>query len=57
VGKTLPAITLKSVAASYTEALSDNFLTVRVAGKHPANQLIQVLVGALENGLLVGVAH
>jgi threonylcarbamoyladenosine tRNA methylthiotransferase MtaB len=40
VGKTLQVITLQNGDGEFTEALSDNYLKVRVAGRHEANRLL-----------------
>jgi threonylcarbamoyladenosine tRNA methylthiotransferase MtaB len=42
VGKTLDVITLHNADAESTEALSDNYLKVRVAGQHGPNQIVKV---------------
>jgi len=52
VGKTLPAITLKICGQDSTEALADNYLPVRLAGRHAANQWITARIETLtEEGL------
>src|SRR5262249_12278695 len=48
VGKTLEVITLQTGDDDWTEALSDNYLKVRLEGRHAANQLIKAEV--IENG-------
>ena len=42
IGRSLEVITLQAGGDGWTEALSDNFLKVRLAGHHAANQLLQV---------------
>jgi threonylcarbamoyladenosine tRNA methylthiotransferase MtaB len=54
-GKTLAAITLQRADATYgTDALSDNYLKIRVAGEHPANQWIKVKVGEIGSEDMIG---
>lgn len=47
VGKTLEVITLQTCGNESTEALSDNYLKVHVAGCHAANQVMTVGVFAV----------
>ena len=54
VGKTIQAITLNVFDGEHTEALTDNYLKLRLAGKHEPNQWIEVQVGVAEGGVLVG---
>jgi len=54
VGKTLDVITLQTGDGDSTEALSDNYLKVRVAGSHRANELILATITNLEMDHLVG---
>jgi tRNA A37 methylthiotransferase MiaB len=42
IGRTLHVITLQTGGEGWTEALSDNYLKVRVAGQHPANEMLTV---------------
>jgi threonylcarbamoyladenosine tRNA methylthiotransferase MtaB len=44
VGRTLQAITLQTGDAEFTEALSDNYLKMRIAGRHPSNEWMEVEV-------------
>jgi threonylcarbamoyladenosine tRNA methylthiotransferase MtaB len=44
VGRPLDVITLQASGEGWTEALSDNYLKVKVAGRHGANQLLTVEV-------------
>jgi threonylcarbamoyladenosine tRNA methylthiotransferase MtaB len=67
IGKTVKAITLQSsrdVTSSgvdghcfpdYTESLTDNYLKLRLEGRHAANQWIGARVESMENGMLVGI--
>jgi threonylcarbamoyladenosine tRNA methylthiotransferase MtaB len=45
-GRAVRALTLSSGGASWTDALTGNYLKARVAGKHPANQWCEVRVPA-----------
>ncbi len=47
VGREIEVITLHANADGSTEALSNNYIKVRMAGEHPANQLLTVTVDAL----------
>jgi threonylcarbamoyladenosine tRNA methylthiotransferase MtaB len=53
VGRTLEVITLQTGDDDSTEALSDNYLKVRVQGRHPANQMLQVEVTGVRGEDLV----
>jgi len=57
VGRTLEVITLQAGGNSWTEALSDNFLKVRLAGRHEANKWIKVEVEGTGDETLVAVAQ
>jgi len=55
VGRELNVITLHTGDGESTEALSDNYLKVRVAGRHVANEMLKVEVMETGNdGLLAG---
>jgi threonylcarbamoyladenosine tRNA methylthiotransferase MtaB len=41
LGRVLEVITLQNGSEGWTEALSDNYLKVRLGGSHPANQLLR----------------
>ena len=60
VGGTVEAITLsvsdRDPAAECTETLTDNYLQLRLTGKHAPNQWIRAKVEKILNGELVGVA-
>jgi threonylcarbamoyladenosine tRNA methylthiotransferase MtaB len=47
VGRTLEVITLQAGGDGWTEALSDNFLKVRLAGRHEANQWMKAYIGKI----------
>jgi threonylcarbamoyladenosine tRNA methylthiotransferase MtaB len=52
VGRELEAITLTRFDGQATEALSDNFLKLQVAGRHAANRLVRVRIeGPCYDGL------
>src|SRR5260221_11791298 len=44
VGRELEAITLHSNTDGTTEALTNNFIKLRIAGDHPPNQLVKTLI-------------
>ena len=54
VGTEVEAITLQSGGSGFTEALTDNYLKVKIAGSVAANRWIPVRVGAVEGEALVG---
>jgi threonylcarbamoyladenosine tRNA methylthiotransferase MtaB len=57
VGKSLDAITLHASDESWTEGLTDNYLKVKIAGHHVANQWMKVEVEASSEEHLVAVAQ
>ncbi len=56
VGRPLEVITLQAGGADWTEALSDNYVKVRLAGRHAANKLLKVDVTGMGDEDLVAVA-
>ncbi|HET7442490.1 MAG TPA: tRNA (N(6)-L-threonylcarbamoyladenosine(37)-C(2))-methylthiotransferase MtaB [Terriglobales bacterium] len=54
VGKVVPAITLNVFEGGFTEALTDNYLKLRVKGRHEANEWIRACVTEAAAGALVG---
>jgi threonylcarbamoyladenosine tRNA methylthiotransferase MtaB len=54
VGETIQAITLSVYENGFTEALTDNYLKLHVAGKHAANQWLNVQVERAGEGCLFG---
>lgn len=56
LGKTLEAITLSNFDGKSTEALTDNYLKLRLAGQHQANRWINVQIDEVSNGALLGSA-
>jgi threonylcarbamoyladenosine tRNA methylthiotransferase MtaB len=58
VGTTVEAITLGLFDGESTEALTDNYLKLRLTGQHQANQWVKARVGEVEAGsLIAGVAY
>jgi threonylcarbamoyladenosine tRNA methylthiotransferase MtaB len=56
LGKTVDAITLNVFDGTSTEALTDNYLKLRLRGKHAANQWLKAQVERVEAGALIAVA-
>jgi threonylcarbamoyladenosine tRNA methylthiotransferase MtaB len=60
VGKSLEAITLNKVlsgpGSEFTEALTDNYLKLRLKGKHEPNRWLQVNTEDVQDGRLIGMA-
>jgi threonylcarbamoyladenosine tRNA methylthiotransferase MtaB len=52
VGKTVEAITLSTSTEIYTDALTENYLKLRLRGQHGANQWVTALVENVEHGTL-----
>jgi threonylcarbamoyladenosine tRNA methylthiotransferase MtaB len=57
VGKSLDVITLHNSDAESTEALSDNYLKVRIAGQHGPNHVMKVGVTRIGDECLVAVTQ
>lgn len=57
LGKTLEVITLQTGDEEWTEALTDNYLKVRLAGPHTANQILTAEITEVANEELVAMAH
>ncbi|MGH9635750.1 MAG: radical SAM protein, partial [Candidatus Angelobacter sp.] len=55
IGQTLEVITLQAGGDDWSEALSDNFLKVRVAGRYEANKWMKVKVEGTGDETLVAV--
>jgi threonylcarbamoyladenosine tRNA methylthiotransferase MtaB len=53
VGTTVKAITLQSGGADFAEALTDNYLRLRIPGRHEANRWIDVKVAAVKGETLL----
>lgn len=56
-GRSLNVITLQAADEQFTEALSDNYLKVRVAGRHPANLWLRAGIVGIGTDDLVAVSH
>jgi threonylcarbamoyladenosine tRNA methylthiotransferase MtaB len=54
VGSTVEAITLRARSGTFTEALTDNYLKMRVAGELEANRWLRALVEATDGDTLLG---
>jgi threonylcarbamoyladenosine tRNA methylthiotransferase MtaB len=61
VGRELEAITLNVTSEGadgiWTEALTDNYLKIRLTGKHKPNQWVTARVKSVEGGELIGTLH
>ncbi|MCU1296757.1 MAG: MiaB-like tRNA modifying enzyme [Acidobacteriaceae bacterium] len=56
VSQTMEAITLNAFDGEYTEALTDNYLRLRLNGKHGPNQKVMAQVESVKGEALVGRA-
>jgi threonylcarbamoyladenosine tRNA methylthiotransferase MtaB len=54
IGRTVEAITLNVFDGQYTDALTDNYLKLRIAGQLDSNRCISVHVQEVINGQLLG---
>ena len=54
IGTTVEAITLHAQGGSFTEALTDNYLKMRIAGELEANRWLRVRVDGTEGETLLG---
>jgi threonylcarbamoyladenosine tRNA methylthiotransferase MtaB len=54
VGTTVQAITLRSRGADFTDALTDNYLKLRISGHHDANHWMDVKIDKLNGETLLG---
>ena len=54
VGTTVEAITLQSGGTDFTEALTDNYLKMKIPGHHEANRWIEAKVERMDGEMLVG---
>jgi len=52
-GNTVEAITLDAFDGESTEALTDNYLKVRLTGQHEANRWLKVQVKQIADGTLI----
>jgi len=56
VGRVVEAITLQSGGAEFTEALTDNYLKMKISGHYEANRWMDVKVGGAIGEMLLGKA-
>ncbi len=56
VGTVVEAITLQTGGADFTEALTDNYLKMKIPGLHKANRWMDVNVGGVSGEMLLGRA-
>jgi len=54
VGTVVEAITLQSGGAEFTEALTDNYLKMKIPGRHEANRWMNVNVEDVDGEMLLG---
>ncbi len=54
LGTTVEAITLQSGGVNFSEALTENYLKIKISGRHEANWWMEVDVEAVEGEMLVG---
>ena len=54
VGTVVEAITLQSGGAEFTEALTENYLKMKISGQHEANRWMDVKVEGVNGEMLVG---
>ena len=54
VGRELEAITLTHCDGSFTEALTDNYLKLRIRGQHQPNQCLRSRIEGVESDALLG---
>jgi threonylcarbamoyladenosine tRNA methylthiotransferase MtaB len=56
VGQTIEAIVLKTFDGEYTEALTDNYLRLRLHGKYEPNQKVMARVESIDNEALLATS-
>jgi threonylcarbamoyladenosine tRNA methylthiotransferase MtaB len=54
VGTVVEAITLQSGGAEFTEALTENYLKMRISGRHEANRWMAVNIQGVNGEMLLG---
>ena len=54
MGMVVEAITLQSGGANFTEALTDNYLKMKISGHHEANRWMDAKVEGMDGEMLVG---
>jgi hypothetical protein len=57
VGTVVQAITLQSNGADFTEALTDNYLKIKISGHHPANRWLDVEVEGVNGEMFLRGQH
>ncbi len=57
VGTVVEAITLQSGGADFTEALTENYLKMKIPGRHEANRWMNVKVEEVDGEMLVGCSQ
>jgi threonylcarbamoyladenosine tRNA methylthiotransferase MtaB len=57
VGRSLDVITLHAKGGGWTEALSNNFLKIKISGRHEANQWMKVEIEGAGDENLMAVVH
>jgi threonylcarbamoyladenosine tRNA methylthiotransferase MtaB len=53
IGQTVEAITLSAFDGTHTDCLTDNYLQLRLPGRHQANHWTRALVNDVQNGTLM----
>jgi tRNA A37 methylthiotransferase MiaB len=54
IGREVEAITLTHYDGEFTEALTDNYLRLRLCGNHGANQWVRSIVDSVHSDALMG---
>ena len=54
IGTQLEAITLQTGGANFTEALTDNYLKIKIPGRHDANRWLTLLIDDVGGEMLLG---
>jgi tRNA A37 methylthiotransferase MiaB len=54
VGTVVEAIALQSGDTEFTEALTDNYLKMKISGHHEANRWMDVIVEGMNGEMLIG---
>jgi threonylcarbamoyladenosine tRNA methylthiotransferase MtaB len=54
VGTVVEAITLRSCGAEFTEALTDNYLKLKMSGRHQANRWMELNIEGVSGEILLG---
>jgi tRNA A37 methylthiotransferase MiaB len=57
IGRSLEVITLQAGDNDWTEALSDNYLRVEIAGRYNPNKVMRVGIADLEEDGLLGIVQ